>query len=300
MIKKNILWSTLISCVFLICLSRTSFAEHPALRVMSHYATDLESVDVVNPYIVSILALNEVEQGRHLDEVQQYILWYFSRLNYPDQKGLTGTIYDYAIENGRERPTNQYDSVDGYAGIFLHLLRQYVNKTHNHEIVLNNWDKIEDIAYLIPFLQEKNGLTRALSDRSEIYLMDNCESYGGISAYIALRNLAGKGESAYYSQARDAIKKAILVHLYDPKKKMFSWAVANNKKSRTDWNRFYPDAFAQLFPIYFGLLADTPDLRRSLWREFSRRYSAKAEGFPIEQRIIYEFTKMTMEGISHQ
>jgi hypothetical protein len=282
------------------CLSTASFAEHPALRIMSHYATDLTGMNTINPYIVSILALNEVQQNRHLDEVRHYILWYFSRLNYPDHQGLTGTIYDHVIENGREHSRNQYDSVDGYAGIFLHLLSQYVNKTHDLDILLNNWDKIEDIAYLIPFLQEENGLTRALPESGEAYLMDNCESYGGISAYIALRDLAGKGKSAYYDHVRDAIKNAILVHLYEPKQKMFFWAATNNHKSRSDWNRFYPDAFAQLFPIYFGLLADTPDLRRSLWREFARRYSAKAAGFPIEQRIIYEFTKKTMEGISHQ
>jgi len=126
--------------------------------------------------------------------------------------------------------------------------------------------------------------------------MDNCEAYAGIAAYAGLRKLLHKRPSAYYNRIGRAIKKAVLSQLYEPGARLFSWAVVDNHKSRSDWNRFYPDAFAQLFPVYFGLLDDRPELKRHLWKEFSRRYAAQSSEFPLEQRIIYELTGRAMEG----
>jgi hypothetical protein len=289
---------TLLSSVLFLSLVGTSSAEHPARSLMTLYASDLDNMTAVNPYTVSIFALNEVEHNRHLDEVRLYILWYFSRLNYPDNIGLTGTIYDYVIDNDNERSTNQYDSVDGYAGMFLHLLHRYVRRTGNLEILLNHWDRVEDIAYLIAYVQDTDGLTRALPGRGEKYLMDNCESYGGMSAYIALRKLADKGRSAYYGQVRQSLKKAVLIHLYNPNRRMFFWAMVNRTASRTNWNQFYPDAYAQLFPLYFHVLKDNPGLQLHIWHEFIQRYKQQVSTFPIEQRIIYELTRKIMEDLS--
>lgn len=286
----------LCSIVLLFGLAGTASGAHPAQAIMQLYASELKNMNTVSPYIVSILALNEVENNRNLKEVRQFILWYFSKLNYPDKHGLTGTIYDYVIENGQERPTEDYDSVDGYAGFFLHLLHRYARSTGELELLRENWDKIEDIAYLLPFLQDKDGLTSALSDSTEKYLMDNCESYAGISAYLALRDLLGKDTSADYRAVRKSIKRGVLEHLYDHKKKIFAWGIDNTVKDRSDWKRFYPDAYAQLFPLYHGLLTDNPKLEQHLWKEFNARYAAKASSFPIEQRIMYELTKKTMEG----
>jgi len=43
---------------------------------------------------------------------------------------LTGTIYDFRVtKDGGLEPTGDYDSVDGYAGAFLHLLKMYYEKT---------------------------------------------------------------------------------------------------------------------------------------------------------------------------
>jgi len=295
--KKKLLWSILISGFILVAPSEMFSAEHAALNIMKLYSAEIKNVTNVNPYLISILALNEVGHDKHIDEVRRFILWYFSKLNYPDHDGLTGTIYDYTIKNGQECSTNAYDSVDGYAGIFLHLVYQYVLRTGDLDMLRNNWRKIEDIVYLIPFLQDKDGLTKALLKKDTKYLMDNCESYGGISAYIGLRTLLGKQSSAYYNHVHSAIKKAVFTHLYEPRNGIFYWAVENGNKSPAVWNRFYPDAYAQLFPVYFGLLADKPELKQRLWKEFTRRYSAKLLDFSIEQRIFYAMTKRKMEGI---
>ena len=230
-------------------------------------------------------------------EVKRFIQWYFSKLNYPDHHGFTGTIYVYTLDGGDERSTQQYDSVDGYSGLFLHLLHRYVVKTGDVELIRTNWSKIEDIAYTLPALQDKDGLTRALPDSQVKYLMDNCEVYGGLSAYLKLRELVGKGPSKYYSRVRDSVRNGILGLLFEREDKPFAWAVEKNHKSRSSWKVFYPDAFAQLFPIYYDLLKDKPDVEKRLWWTFGLLHAGAESTFPVEQRIIYNLTRAKMEGI---
>lgn len=295
--KKDILLLIFSSLFLLNCLAETpALAKHPAREIMELYEGELEGMNTIEPYMVGILALNELEHKRHYQEVKRFILWHFSKLNYPDRHGLTGTIYDYVLDGKRERSTNNYDSVDGYSGLFLHLLHQYVVETGNVDILRDNWNKIEDIAYTIPFLQEKDGLTRALPDSQVKYLMDNCESYGGISSYLALRTLVGKENSAYYSGIQRSIKKGI-AHLYDSKTAMFAWAVEDGYQSLSSWNIYYPDSYAQIFLIYYDLLDDKPEMQAAIWNTFCAKYGGAAHTFPIEQRIIYELTKTKMARV---
>ena len=274
----------------------TAAAGHPAATIMQLYAADHKNQNTIEPYIVTILALNEVENGRNMSQVKQYIQWYFSKLNYPDYQGLSGTIYVYTLEGDREKSTNKYDSVDGYAGMFLHLLQQYAVKTGDIQLLKDNWQKIEDIASLIPELQDKDGLTWATPRYKVKYLMDNCESYGGIVAYMELRTLVGMPGSLQYYAKSILLRKGIQEKLYQPEKKLFYWAIdENGTPSASVWDTYYPDSLAQLFPIYFCLLRDVPLIQEKLWRDFCRKYELTMQNAPAEQRIIYELTKKMMK-----
>jgi hypothetical protein len=301
--RKKLLQLILSSILLLVCCSGAVSAQQPtqqpAQAIMAFYANDLKDMKTIEPYIVSILALNEVEHTRHLTEVKAFIQWYFSKLNYPDKNGLTGTIYIYTLENGREYSTDKYDSVDGYSGLFLQLLHQYVKKSGDVELLRQNWSKIEDIAYTIPFMQDQDGLTRALPGGKVKYLMDNCEAYGGLSAYLELRKLTGQGDSAYYSLVRAAIQAGIRGQFYNPEKSTVAWAIENDVKSPSMGDSFYPGAYAQLFPIYYDVFAETPEVRDNLWRGFAESYKRKGWAMPIEQRIMYALTKTKMEGLLH-
>ena len=285
-----------VSLLCLLFLQGTVSAGHPAQEIMQLYATDLKNQDTIEPYIVSILALNEVENGRNLTQVKRFIQWYFSRLNYPDVQKLNGTIYVYTLEGNSEKSTRKYDSVDGYAGMFLHLLREYALKTGDTALLRDNWSKIEDIAALISVLQDRDGLTWAMPQYRVKYLMDNCESYGGMAAYMALRNMVGMEGSLQHRATLIRIRKGILEDLSDSGQNLFYWAITEDGgKSPSDWNRFYPDAFAQIFPVYYGLLDDQVSVRNNLWGEFTRRYAGTISGYPIEQRLLYGLTKKKME-----
>jgi hypothetical protein len=280
----------------LICTAEIALAVHPAIAIAKIYANEGADLNSVNPYIITILALNEVRHEQHLDEVRNFILWYLANINNSDHHGLSGTMYDYIIENGVERSTNQYDSADGYAGLFLHLLDQYIRKTNDLKILRLHWKEIESIARVILVLQDKKGLIKALPDRPQKYLMDNCEAFGGLTGYAALRKRIGKRDNAYFNKARNSLKKGILAYFYDPKNSLFFWALDDVTPSVSEWSRFYPDAFAQLFPVYFGILADKPLMRQPLWINFTDRYEASIDQYPVEQRIIFELTGSKMEA----
>ncbi|MDR2006669.1 MAG: hypothetical protein LBP78_05435 [Acidaminococcales bacterium] len=288
MLKKKLSISLLIS---LAVFCRTAAAVHPAEDIIRLYAEELSYTDQIEPYITGLLALNELEHGRNADKVRAFIEWYFSALNYPDRYNINATIYVYGIDGDVLTPSYAYDSIDGYSGLFLHLLLRYVNLTGDLAIVSDNWQKVEDTAYTIPLLQEKDGLTIALITTNQKYLMDNCEAYGGMSAYIELRKLMNLPPSLSYENIRENIKRGIMKRMYRRKDRIFIHTIENDIVQDADWNTYYPDAYAQLFPIYYELLEDDPALGRQLWRRFSEKHAANENTFPTEQRIMFQLTR---------
>lgn len=289
--KKNFLL-LLISLLLVASLpSQSQAAIHPAQDIMYLYAGELPYLNFFEPYTVCILALNELEHKRNVDKVRSFIAWYFENLNYPDRYGINGTIYDFNITRGWAVPTDTYDSIDGYSGIFLHLLVQYHDLTGEKDIIETNWHKIDDIARTIPFLQEGDGLTVALIDTNEKYLTDNCESYGGLTAYIRLREIMELEPSPSFEVAKERIKAGIFKHLYNRKKKIFSFLIEDDEVNETTWERYYPDAYGQFFVIYYEVAVDKPKIMKHIWQNFTSRYGHKESKFPIEQRIMYQLTK---------
>lgn len=147
------------------------------------------------------------------------------------------------------------------------------------------------MAYIISILQDSDGLTRAIQGRNKKYLMNNCESYGGINAFIKLSKRFHWNHIAYYEEVRKSIKKGILEQFYDENKKNFYWAVDGEGKHPSHWTRYYPDAFAQLFPIFHRVLEENSELKENLWKCFLKYYQNARDHVSIEQKLIYELTQ---------
>jgi hypothetical protein len=271
--------------------------KNPALVLMHLYADEIKYEKAVIPYIVNIIAIYELSNKRHYQEVRNYIEWYLKHLNYPDRHGLTGTIYDYEISSsGEEVSTLGYDSVDGYAGTFLCLLNLYHLCTKDKSLISDYWEKIKDVAYLIHYLQREDGLTVALwqdNDHTK-YLMDNCEAYAGIMSFRNLARRMGRKDDLFYVNTAGNIKKNVLKIMYNRERNNFYWAIDDKAMHASDWSVLYPDAIAQIFPIYFGLLDQDLKMKKMLWQNFNKRYKNKAKSFVLEQRIIYELTQKKM------
>ncbi len=291
--KRKRLWLCLSASLLLWGWFSMAAAQHPLLALPAYYEGQLGQ-GVVSPYMVAILGLNEMEHKRNYPEVKRFLQWYFDHLNYPDKHGLTGTVYDYVIAEGKEEPTGSYDSVDGYAGIFLHLLYKYVAATGDVAFLRENWKKVEDIAYLLAYLQDADGLTFALPDSRVKYLMDNCEVYGGVVAYLRLRQLVGKPDSSYYQAVRHGVAHGVLGTLYNSKEGLFFWAVQDGKTSASNWKTYYPDAYAQVLVVYYGLLDERLLQRKQVWRVFRENYGETIQAVPLEQRLMVELTKAKM------
>lgn len=270
--------------------------DFPALVIMRQYEKELPYMDFFEPYNVCILALNELEHGRMLPEIKNYIKWYFEHLNYPDKHKLTGTIYDYVIRDGQERATRKYDSIGAYSGVFLHLLDRYVSVTGDTGILKENWKKIEDITYTIVYMQDpKDSLMRVLPTTDQKKLADNCEAYGGIRAYNQLRRHLGMGRSKFYASKEEEFKNAIL-GLYRSSYNSFIWMIEDGRSRASNWDTFYPDAYVQLLPVYYGLLEYNYSLGANLLYNFDLRHEKDLHKLTVEQRIIYELTKRKLNA----
>jgi len=278
------LFFILTSCVHL------KHRKNPALNIYRKFNSTKGETYIV-PYIVNLFSLYTLNHKNNTEEVKEYILWYFNHLNYPDKYGITGSIYDYVISiDGKEKPTKMFDSIDSYSGTFLLLLEKYYEKTSDEVLLRKNRKKIEDIAYTIVYLQDKDGLTFANPETKIKYLMDNCESFLGLKSFLILSEKLGWKISPTYREAMISIRKGILDKFYDKKNKNFYWAISVKIKHISNWDIFYPDAYAQLFPIFSKVL-ENEEMKKHLWKEFIKRYKNKINSLPGEQKIIIELTE---------
>jgi len=282
----------LLNVCLISCASFGSYGTHPALVVIKEFQTINQDENELIPYTVNIMAINLLRNNKNIKDIRNYILWYLDHLNYPDKYGLTGTMYDYIIfHNGKERSLNRYDSADSYAATFLFLICTYYEVTGSKKIIIKNRKKLEDMAYIISILRDKDGLTKAIPGTDEKYLMNNCESFGGINAFIKLSKLLHWNLVPYYEGVKESIEKGILNYFYNEKRKNFNWAIEGKYKHASNWKRYYPDSFAQLFPILYELLEGKPELREHLWKHFLKYHENKLMQVDIEQKIIYEMTQ---------
>lgn len=271
-------------------------AAHPA-RVIYEFQDKLEEEAFLTPYDVCLFALIDMDRGKHYKEINTMLEWYFARMNKLDKQGMTGTFYDFKLQGDKEKVLEQYDSVDGYSGVFLYLLNEYYKATGDSRVILQNWSKVNDIAYTIAYLQQDSGLTIATKNYAVEYLMDNCEAYGGIKAYLALAAaLKQKIDTKYYQNVAKGIAQGLNDYLRAPNG-VYGWEKEGKRVRPSRWIIGYPDAYSQTFPVYYGIGSEKE--RAVAWQTFLKYYPAESwQKFPIEQRVFLKLTqkKMTSEG----
>ncbi|MHB1680283.1 MAG: hypothetical protein ACYCTB_07230 [bacterium] len=255
----------------------------------------------IAPYTDNIIALYFLKKNKNIGIIKDYILWYFKHLNYPDKFGITGTMYDYIIAKSgcMEKSAKTYDSADSYAATYLMAVYKYYTKTKDIRTLKYILPKLKDVAYIIPYLQaSNNGLIKALPDKDDEYLMDNCEDYGGVKAYLNLLKITGRKFSGeynpyyeYYEKIKKSIKAAIIKNLYNHPRHNFDWAIIGGRKHYSNWVVYYPDALAQLFPILYGIADNSTVSEISLWNKFKSIYRNRADSFSPEQKALYILTK---------
>lgn len=276
------------------CGGSAARRDNPALKLWRHYEPAAAAGYALNPYLNNILAISLLCGRTHAGEIGAYIQWYLDRLNYPDKHGVTGSMYDYYISGeGKETPGKSYDSVDSYAATFLIMAERYYAVTGDAALIKKNWKRIKDVAYIISYLQDKDGLVRALPSSDNKYLMDNCECYGGLLAYQKLSEALGYGREAYYDTVAASIKSGIISNFRDAEGRFFYWGISGGVRSPYAPETLYPDALSQIFPVLYGITDDAGALNR-----FLLDYKGRIAAFPLEQKLIFEMARLKVSGHS--
>ena len=277
-------------CASLILISCTY---HPALNILKKHQK-LEQINSVVPYTINLYAIHDLNSD--VNKVKPYLTWVLQNLNYPDKHGLTGSIYDRNITiDGIEFSTGGYDSIDSYSATFLILLHKYFMQTNDKELIKENAKKIQDIAYTIAYLQDDDGLTTALPGSDIKYFMDNCEVYAGLRSFIFLSKAMNWNLEDFSTNTITALEKGIWQRFYNPQNKNFNWAVDDVNVHESDWKNYYPDAYAQIFPIVYDLPFANSKKKDDIWKKYISLYNGNLKDLPSEQKIVVEFAEERMK-----
>lgn len=248
----------------------------------------------MNPYFADFAALALLDRAdEYSQNVKSYMDWHFSHLNTEetDYNGVDGTIYDYLItlKNGEivgetiamYKNNYSYDSTDSYAATFLSVLNKYYNETRDSEYIISHSEEIQRIINAL-FATYHKGMTMAKPDWRIKYLMDNCEVYEGLlDAAELFENVLCVYDSSLESVKDKCADTAVVIaqtienELWMPITKHYEVGTIKNLDVQSDvffWNKYYPCATAQLFPIIHGLIAPNTERANYLYDKFCENY----------------------------
>lgn len=218
-----------------------------------------------------------IEPG-YLPLVGKWLTWYLDHANDVDFWGVPGTVYDYSVaDDGTLRQLIDYDSADAYAATFFTLAWHYIENGGDPGILLGRREDVLKVASAIDAVMDKDHLTWAKIDYKVKYLMDNVEVWRGLEDLASLQLVVFDDveSTSHYREMADLVKKAIYKKLWRDS----SWLPYPGKQP--DWRVWYPDATAQLWPIWSGLMDDNPSKRDLIWTKFNLAFPDWPElGFP--------------------
>ncbi len=283
----------------LICLStvysnKININAKPALLIIKQYRTINKNFEIVVPYVVNLMAIDLIikKKMKVTKTVKRYIEWYLDHLNYPDKFSLTGTIYDYKIySDGSEESLESSDSVVAYSATFIMLLYKYAFITKDYALLKKNRKKIADIAYVIPFLQETNGLIKSIPGGNKLLLKDSCLSYTAIKSLQKLYKILKWKTNDFYSKINKKILNGIQMNFYNKENNNFYWNIEFDAGKSPVLKKFYPDAYSQLFPIISGIQINNDIVLKNLWDHIHLIHSKRSDQFIIEQKILFKWAE---------
>lgn len=265
--------------------------ENGAIPTYSKPISNYKGKYKVVPYFTNIALLGLLEKPEYKDVVKDYMDWYFAHLNQgkgPDAPD--GSVYDYEFETDRltETATQDFDSTDSYASTFLNVLRKYAEVTGDTAYVADHKEEILMIASAMLSTQETDGLTWAKPTYKVKYLMDNTEVYKGLKdmEWMAERIFADSTEAAKFKELKEKVHTAIQSELWIENKNMYSPGKTDGGSLlNPDWQTFYADATAQLFPIWTGVIEPNSERAVQLYNSFNEHHPGwptldKQDAFP--------------------
>lgn len=238
----------------------------------------------VVPYFSSIAALGLLSgtvTEEQAEGARRYLLWYLEHLNTEAQDPVNGdgTIYNYRVtlDNGSLsiESTDEYDSVDSYAALFLMAADMYGQKV-NRQFLAEHRDEVIRVADALLRTIQENGLSYAKAQYPIQYLMDNAEVYAGLRAGARLMKQIAP-ETAYsetLNLAADRLQTAFEELFWNQDTGLYEIGLTEDAEPLecNAWNEFYPDSIAQLFPFCFSVTDARSPRAESLYQTFCREW----------------------------
>ncbi|MEH7380301.1 hypothetical protein V7138_07455 [Bacillus sp. JJ1533] len=260
--------------------------ENGAIPTYSHPISNYNGKYKVVPYFTHLGLLGLLEKEEHSSTVKDYMDWYFEHLNREETESTpAGSVYDYIIETDKktETPTNDFDSTDSYASTFINLLRKYAEVTGDYQYLKEHKEDILLIASAMLSTKQEDGLTWAKPSYKVKYLMDNTEVYKGLEDMVWICNQVFNDQesSATYSKHQTEVFEGIQNELWISNKNIYSpGKMTDGTLLNPDWNTFYADATAQLFPIWTGIIDPKSNIALEIYNTFNEYHP----GWPVLEK----------------
>lgn len=242
----------------------------------------------INPYFASNAMINilEINDPEDYLPVKKYIEWHFNHINKDeDYNGLKGTIYDYharvdGLKVLEEESLEKYDSTDSYAAMFIILLRKYVEKTNDIEMLNMHIEEIGLVANSMLYTLE-DGYTYCKPDYKIKYLMDNAEV---LTAMDSLTWICKKINSEYTNQIEDAGKE-MTKHFENIwwRGEHYSPYLGENNRDKDEefsWDTFYADATSQLATVIYEV--GTTEHQNQVYKKFCENWKFEELDYYID------------------
>jgi hypothetical protein len=236
----------------------------------------LYSATEVSPYFGNLAATGWLSDPTAVPHVDAWMRWYLAHLNSTDVWGLGSTIYEYTIKtDGSLQSMQSVDATDSAASTFLTLARKaYDSQSADAQaLVTSSRAQLESIASVLTRSQDADGLTVARPDYPVEYLMDNSETYRGLSdlAYLESTAFANQTAAQWYA-ARAAAVAAGVAGLWNASTQTYDVANQGSTITPALLQTFAPDAASQLFPIVNGAVSPTDPHAQTVYAAFNRNY----------------------------
>ena len=220
----------------------------------------------VNPYFACVAALGLLAEteNRPITEAEKkavgrYLDWHTGVLLETD-----GKMGIYRKEGEELIYREKADSEDGYLGMYLFLMGEYLEKTESTELP-ESWEK--GIRLALKKLQSlmQDGITQVSEENTTAYLMDNLEVWKGLYKL----EQAGVEDAHLIRELRGKLQEQIENTFWDDETQ--KWRIIRDR-DLYDSTEFYPDGIAQIYPLIYEFPVKEKRTQKKLYVRFTEKF----------------------------
>jgi hypothetical protein len=236
-----------------------------------------------------IKAFQMTGKKEYLDGAKKFIdFWMAYQNKEPDRFGVAGTFYDKYVDNKTgeiknhyyakaESVSNQggpgYDASDADGPAVAWTLWEYYKLTGNSQYLEQYRENLKLILKSMQAtVDPADSLTYCHPRWSFKYLMDVCEVWAFLDSLENIFHQLSEQQLAEDCRLwKNNIRQTINRNWWNSKGSWYYWYLDNggNYNKDMNWNKWYPDAAEQIWPLLWGLTTTEQAETQTVWKEFN-------------------------------